>query len=367
MRILHLDSDDIDNPLGGGQPVRTFEVNRRLAARHDITVFTATYPGARRRTTRQGVRYRRLGFNIPFLGLSPHLSFLASLPFTAPFTPHDLLVEEFAPPVGFVMPHLWTRAPVVHIVQWFSFASWDQMYRLPFTRWMRTLARRGGRRNFIVQSMAMKRIFADLSPGSEIRCIPCGVSPCAYIPPTCEPGEYALYLGGIESGQKGLGRLLEVWNEAARDIPLVLAGDGPDSEALRASIGRNGLSGSITLPGKVTGEAKNALLRDCRFLVIPSRAETFGIVALEAMAAAKPVVAFDIDHLNEVVRPQWGMLAPDGDKQAFGRAVRALWDSPETAMALGLAGLEAARGRTWDAVASQQESFYQDVLRGAQA
>lgn len=367
MRILHLDSDDIDNPLGGGQPVRTFEVNRRLAQSHDVTVFTATYAGAGRRLLRQGVRYRRLGVNIPCLGLSPHLSFLASLPFTVPRTPHDILVEEFTPPVGFAMPRLWARAPVVHIVQWFSFASWEQMYRLPFTRWMRALARRGGPRRFIVQSMAMQRTFAELAPGSDIRCIPCGVSPSAFIPPTGRPGDYALYLGRIEADQKGLARLLDVWNEAARDVPLVLAGEGPDSEALRTSIARMGLTGRISLAGRVAGEAKNALLRDCRFMVIPSRAETFGIVALEAMAAAKPVVAFDIPHLNEVVRPRWGMLAPDGDTRAFGRAVRTLWDSPETTAALGRAGLEAARGRTWDVVAAQQESFYQDVLSGAKA
>jgi len=362
MRILHLDSDDIDNPLGGGQPVRTFEVNRRLAERHDVTVFTATYAGARPSQTRQGVRYRRLGLNIPCLGLSPHLSFLACLPFAVPRVGHDILVEEFTPPVGFAMARLWTRAPVVSIVQWFSFRSWEERYRLPFIRWMRALARRGWYRHFIVQSQAMRRAFEELAPGSDIRCIPCGVSPAAFLPPEDRPGGYALYLGRIEALHKGLGRLLDIWREAARDIPLVLAGEGPDSEALQALIDRHGLAGTARLAGKVTGEAKNALLRGCRFLVIPSRAETFGIVALEAMAAAKPVVAFDIEHLNELVRPQWGALAPRDDEPAFGRAVRALWDAPEAARALGLAGLEAARGRTWDAVAARQEAFYKDVL-----
>ncbi|GAB6037495.1 hypothetical protein JCM15519_20540 [Fundidesulfovibrio butyratiphilus] len=367
MRILHLDSDDIENPLGGGQPVRTFEVNRRLAERHRITVATATYAGAKRDLVREGVRYRRYGLNIPGLGLSPHLTFLASLPFVVPRLPHDLLVEEFAPPVGFALTPRWTRAPVVSVVQWFSFAAWEARYHLPFTRWMRALARKGLYRRFIVQTHAMRRVFEEMVPGCIVRRIPCGVSESAFLPVTGNAGDFGLYLGRVEAQEKGLARLLRIWRQAAPDIPLVIAGDGPDRESLQAFCDQNGLSGVVRLVGMVHGEAKNALLRDCRFLVIPSRAETFGIVALEAMAAAKPVIAFDIAHLNEVVRPQWGILAPESDEPAFGRAVRALWDSPEAAVALGRAGLDAARGHTWDRVAREQEAFYCEALHEAEA
>ena len=46
MQILHIDPDDIDNPLSGGGPVRTYEIYRRLAQRHQVTVLTPTFPGS---------------------------------------------------------------------------------------------------------------------------------------------------------------------------------------------------------------------------------------------------------------------------------------------------------------------------------
>src|SRR5271166_3306917 len=111
MRIVHADTDDLANPLRGGQPIRTYENNSRLSDYHDITVFTATYEGCERHLRRGNIDYRRLGLTIPGLGLSPHLSYLASLGIAVRNTPHDLVVEEFMPPIGFGLLPWWTRKP----------------------------------------------------------------------------------------------------------------------------------------------------------------------------------------------------------------------------------------------------------------
>lgn len=55
MRILHLDPDDMDNPLSGGGSVRNYEIYRRLAHRHQITVLTPTFPGSTPTLERDGV------------------------------------------------------------------------------------------------------------------------------------------------------------------------------------------------------------------------------------------------------------------------------------------------------------------------
>jgi len=87
------------------------------------------------------------------------------------------------------------------------------------------------------------------------------------------------------------------------------------------------------------------------------------LAALEAMAVSKPVLAFNIDHLNELVRPEWGVLVEPGDTAEFGRAALELWRHPERCTELGLRAHAAAQAYTWDRLALQQESIYTDVVR----
>ncbi|MBL8303152.1 MAG: glycosyltransferase, partial [Ideonella sp.] len=94
MRILHLDPDDIDSPLSGGGPVRTFEICRRLARRHEVTVLTPTFPGSTPELVRDGVRYLRLGRKVGDHGSSHHITYLAALPRAVRAHRHDLLVED---------------------------------------------------------------------------------------------------------------------------------------------------------------------------------------------------------------------------------------------------------------------------------
>src|SRR5207244_1235012 len=94
VRILHLDPDDLDNPLAGGGPVRTFEICRRLARRHEITVLTPTFPGSTPLMEREGVRYVRLGRKVRDHGSSHHITFALALPRAVRRFEHDLLVED---------------------------------------------------------------------------------------------------------------------------------------------------------------------------------------------------------------------------------------------------------------------------------
>lgn len=364
MRIFHADTDDMSNPQSGGQPVRTYEVNSRLASRHDITVCTATFPNAQERVLkRSGISYRRVGLYIPPFGLSPHLSYLASLGFQLRRTPHDLVVEEFMAPTGFSMLPLWTDKPVICIVQWFFFEFWEQRYHLPFYRWMKALARQKRYLRFIVQTMAMGKIFSEIVPSADIRKIPCGINAEAFKDAKTD-GEYALFLGRMEMQQKGLDCLLDAWTNlcAAHRVPLVLAGDGPDREQLEALVRERGLSGMVRFVGRVQGEAKDKLLRNCRFLVMPSRAETFGLVALEAMAVSRPVLAFDIPHLNELVRSEWGVLVDVENIVQFGQAVCELWSNPAHCRCLGERAGATAKQYDWDHIAKIQEEYYLEVV-----
>jgi len=366
MFILHTDTDDLGNPLRGGQPVRTYEINSRLAERHDITVLTSVYKGCRRRETRGHLQYRRLGFRLPPLGLSPHLSFLACLGPAVRAMRHDLIIEEFTPPVGFCMLPWWTGRPVISMVQWFFFDAWEKRYHLPFERWMRAAARKRRYGYFIVMTQSMARTFRDLVPDAVIKVIPEGISSEACLPQR-HPGDYVLYLGRIDILHKGLDMLLDAWTQhcAGHAVPLVIVGEGQDRKKLEDRVAGLGLSALVSFTGRAEGPAKAELLSGARLVAVPSRFETFGIVALEAMAAGKPVVAFDIDNLNEVVRPDWGCLVKPFDAAAFAQAVCGLWQNPERCRELGLRARQTAEAYTWDKLALEQEAFYCEVIKRA--
>jgi glycosyltransferase involved in cell wall biosynthesis len=363
MKILHADTDDLGNPLRGGQPVRTFEVNSRLAARHDITVLTATYRGAQRRQDRGSVHYRRLGVRVPGWGLSMHLSFLASLGWAVRSLPHDLVVEEFTPPIGFCQLPRWTSKPVVSIVQWFFFRDWERRYKMPFERWMRGVPKRVPYRNFIVQTERMGNYFRQLIPEARVWVVPCGVGDDMF--QTDRGGDYVLFLGRLDVNHKGLDLLLDVWARLCaqgRRIPLHIAGAGPARALLEQRVQKAGMDDVVRFLGRVEGPAKLELLRGCRFMAMPSRQETFGISAIEAMASSKPVVAFDIDHLNEVLDPRWALKVPAFDTSAYADAVSRLWSAPEHCLVLGEAAFRAADRNRWSRIALNQEQIYQSVV-----
>ncbi|MDA8093251.1 MAG: glycosyltransferase family 4 protein [Betaproteobacteria bacterium] len=363
MRIVHTDTDDLGNPLRGGQPVRTYEVNSRLAADHEIRVLTATYPRCARRVARGALEYRRLGFGVPFLGLSYHMSYLAALGCAVRRLPHDLVVEEFTPPVGFCLLPLWTRKPVISIVQWFFFRDWEKRYRLPFERVMRAIPQRVGYQDFIVQTDAMGDYFRDLVPTARVWKIPCGIGNEAFLDAS-QDGQYVLFMGRLDVHHKGLDCLLEAWTRLCAQslaIPLWIAGAGPAEKDLRAEVEKRGLQDSIRFVGRIEGQKKAKLLQECRFLIMPSRQETFGIVALEAMAAGKPVLAFDIDHLNELLSPKWGALVRPGDVEGLAAEAARLWQDAARCRFLGAAGREAARRYRWCEIAKAQDAVYREV------
>lgn len=365
MRILHADTDDIENPLRGGQPVRTFEVNSRLAQSHDVTVLTATYPESVKKLTRQNIQYERLGITIPQWGLSSHLSFLNRLPAAVKRLPHDLIVEEFTPPFGFCNLQRHTHKPLVSIVQWFFFDDWQQRYKLPFEKIMRRRSLNYSPRNIIVQTNNMGDYFKNLIPQANVVKIPCGISANAFMS-EYQPGDYALYLGRLDIQHKGLDDLLWSWGELANAgirIPLWIVGAGKDQSKLEALAGKLKIKDVVIFKGRLEGADKSIAIKNCQFLVMPSRQETFGITALEAMAMHKPVVAYDIDHLNELLQPAWSSCVALGNKKALTQAVADLWQQPERCQQFGRKAYVAAKQYLWDEIAKKQLQFYLEVIR----
>lgn len=202
-------------------------------------------------------------------------------------------------------------------------------------------------------SRATARACVELGvPPGRIRVVPNGVARDRF------PGELARRTGeprGFPSD--GTHRLLSVgrlvrrkgyaWFAGAvlprlsRGVEWVLAGSGPErGRVLRAAQaarvgGRLVLAGSVpegALPG-LYGSADLVVMPN---LSVPGEIEGFGLVALEAAAAGVPVVASDLEGLQDAVVPGvTGLRVPPGDAPAFASAVSSLLEDPAERWRLG--------------------------------
>jgi glycogen(starch) synthase len=353
LRILHLAFEDPERPGAGGGSVRTLQVNRRLAERHEITVVTYKYPGWRDRDA-DGIAWRHAGVSAGYAGSVA--SYFAALPAVIRRIPHDLVIEDFGAPIGSALVPLYARKPSIAMVQWLFAAEMARKYRLPVHR-VEALGVRLHRRMVAVSDDLASRLRAA-NPAAEVEVIPEGVEPEAFI--VAAPSRHiALYLGRLDIHQKGLDLLLDAFAKAAptTTASLIVAGDGRDAGTLRRQAGRLGIADRVEFPGRVTGAAKLALLASAQVVCMPSRYETFGIVAAEALACGTPVLAADIDCLRAVVPQGAGrLLPPDVDTWAEAIAT-ALADSSACA-AMGTRGRAFARRFDWDQIARQHEALY---------
>jgi D-inositol-3-phosphate glycosyltransferase len=97
-------------------------------------------------------------------------------------------------------------------------------------------------------------------------------------------------------------------------------------------------------------------------VVVPSRSESFGLVALEAAACGVPVVASDVGGLRSLVQDGvTGRLAADREPSSFAAAVESVLADPVAATAMGAAGAELSRRYSWSSTAGRLRRLYGDL------
>jgi glycosyltransferase involved in cell wall biosynthesis len=107
-------------------------------------------------------------------------------------------------------------------------------------------------------------------------------------------GRYVLFLGRVDVHRAGLDLLLEAVNLAPPPLPVVVAGTGRRAERRKLVRLLGQTSGPVAWVGDVAAPARSILLRQCAFLVDPSRSGGTGRSVREAIACGKPVIRFDL-------------------------------------------------------------------------
>jgi glycosyltransferase involved in cell wall biosynthesis len=160
----------------------------------------------------------------------------------------------------------------------------------------------------------------------DVRCRPVGTP----IPDL--PADYILFVGAL-GRHKGLNVLLDAYASLRTSLPLVLIG------TVQPETPRTLPPGVTMIPGLPHDEIIRAM-DHCRFLVSPALwPEPFGLVAIEAMARGKAVVAGRAGGMLDIVQDgQTGLLVTPGDAASLAVAMRALIEDPCLAERMGRQG-----------------------------
>jgi glycosyltransferase involved in cell wall biosynthesis len=178
------------------------------------------------------------------------------------------------------------------------------------------------------------------------------------------PGGYLLTVATLEP-RKGLDVLLAALAERPDGLPpLVVVGQagwgGVQPDAMARELGLP--DGQVRALGRVPDADLAALLHGAAALVMPSRAEGFGLPVLEAMAAGVPVLSSDVPALQEVGGGAT-VVTPVGDAPALAAALRDLLGDPARQEELRAAGRRRAADFSWVEVAARLWELYTDLLR----
>jgi len=143
-----------------------------------------------------------------------------------------------------------------------------------------------------------------------------------------KPGEYILYSGEV-SEKKGVGLFLQCAREI-RDVPVKIAGDGPDKDKYRSYCFAQGLK-NVEFLGHKSRPDLASVIRNALFVVVPSQwPEVCGLAVYEAFACAKCVVAANTGGIPELVEDNvTGLLFQPSDQLGLLEKINYLLRYPE--------------------------------------
>lgn len=292
------------------------------------------------------------------------------------------------------------RPDVIHANYWLSGVSGHALkhdFELPLVCTFHTLARvkaevtnDGGRRaraeadvvgcadSILASSMdeatQLERLYGAVPHRIEV--VPPGVDHRTFFPGNraearsqlgLPPGPVLLFVGRIQP-LKGADVAVRTLAALPRAATLLIVGgpSGPDGAEAVARL--HNLANELHLEESIRFVAPQAqedlapYYRAADVCLVPSRSESFGLVALEAAACATPVVAAAVGGLRSLVVPGVsGYLVPDRDPRAFAACVEELLSQPAMAALMGSRAASVAQGYRWSITAARLRRLYSDL------
>ncbi len=149
------------------------------------------------------------------------------------------------------------------------------------------------------------------------------------------------------------------------DVKLFIVGDGSLRVELQRLVAAEGLVSQVNFLGRVPAEELVQWYNRAEVFVLPSLFEGFGIVCLEAMACATPVIATMVPGVVDLVKDgETGLLVPPQNRKRLGEAIAKLLEDSELRNRLGNNGHQMAREKLdWHQVSRRFVAIYRRALR----
>ncbi|MCU0266331.1 MAG: glycosyltransferase family 4 protein [Actinomycetia bacterium] len=351
MHVLILTWRDSGHPEAGGSETFVERVSEGLIALgHDVTVFTAGYPGASAREVRDQRVFLRRGRRYSVYGRAAlHL---------AGRRRYDVVLD-IQNGVPFWTP-LWTRTPVVNVVHHVHREQWPEVFgplRSRFGWWLESdvAPRVYAGRPYVTVSEASRDELAALGvapervevvySGNDLPRLPADWA----VPRTPHPS--LVVLGRLVPHKRVELALEAVHRLSDRfpDLRLTVVGQGYWEPELKQTAHRLGVADRVDFVGFVEEDVKHRLLASSWLHLLPSVKEGWGLVVVEAGFHGTPTVAFRSagGTTESVVHGVTGLLADDDD--GFVHSVERLLDEHGIRAGFGAAARSHARRFSWEA------------------
>lgn len=170
-----------------------------------------------------------------------------------------------------------------------------------------------------------------------------------------------LFVGRVDP-IKGLEVLMDALTLVDGDITLNVVGGASKDRSAYTNIRSYGRDMNINFKGRVPHERLAEHYGSAGIVVIPSYYESFGLVGLEAMASARPVIGFDDTGLVETVGSDAGILVGRNERN-LARAISYLIRNKERRYELGINGRKKAVRYSWQAIADIYRSIYETIAK----
>jgi glycosyltransferase involved in cell wall biosynthesis len=387
MRVAIFSSESLHSISSGGLGVHVTELAAGLERRgHEIHVITRRTEGQHDYDHIDGVHYHRINH-----GMSEN--FVECMDFMCKAMAHKF--HEITSLVGnfeLVQAHDWLTANAMkYVMDGFGTRGVLTMHSTEygrdgnvffdgFARWIRDAEAAGCHNATLIIAVShfladeLRRIYEV--PEGKIHVVHNGVSYHAFdgqVDPAEVKGRYGIgpmvptvFAPGRMTLQKGMDMLVEAVPMVLASYPetkFVISGTGPERDSILRKAHEIGAAGSIIFLETLPRWQYIDLMRAADIVVVPSRNEPFGIVALEAWSAGKPVVATLAGGPREFIWHDVNGFLVDTDPGGLAHGIGSLLADHDHCRALGANGRKAVEEEyNWDKVAEYTEGVFSAAL-----
>lgn len=387
MRVAMFSSESLHSISSGGLGVHVTELAAGLQRRgHEIHVITRRKPDQNHYDLIDGVHYHRVDH-----GLSEN--FVECMDYMCKAMAHRF--HEVTSAIGnfeLVHAHDWLTANAMkYVMDGFGTRGILTMHSTEygrdgnvffdgFARWIRDAEAAGCHNANLVIAVSnfladeLRRIYQI--PEDKIHVVPNGVNYRAFdgfVDPGEVKGRYGIapmaptiFSPGRMTLQKGMDMLVEAVPMVLASYPesrFIISGTGPEKDNVVRKAHETGAAHAIVFLEELPRHQYVDLIRAVDIVAVPSRNEPFGIVALEAWAAGKPVVATLAGGPREFIQHDVNGFLVDTNPGGLAHGIGSLLADHDHCRALGANGRRAVEEKyNWDTIAGYTEGVYNYAL-----